>query len=621
MIHPSAFIKFTSLLAVLVGLFVSPGLDGQISVQDLKVTHGPILGRPGSTSMGIWMRTNIPGEVFVRYGLSPLSLDQVSTGAATLLDHDNTVVVNLENLQPDTLYYYAAGNGRSGKFRTLPDSGDYLDENLNPKGLFNFRFQYSSCANQKALASAGPSLPAYDSLNKFVRDTVHFAILNGDWIYEEDRDYPVSAWQGQVGITEPETPEIVSLVPSIVGTWENYKTYLDRGINLSEWHQNVPSYFTFDDHELLNDIFGTGEIGYVNRRAVFRDIGVQAWMDYLGWSNPVAHSSAIRFGRATFNAGSDILYDPSADFGSLEPEEHGTLHVHWGKPTDGVPSEVLDREPGNPNAGVYGIVEVIDKHRLRLTPSARADGSGSYSIGRRAYGSFTIANCTFILLDTRSHRTLHNVDMPDDPDASIIGRQQLEWLKQTILESEADFFFIVSSVDFMIPHVGSGGGTDFNKAVAKDDAWTVFLHERENLIEFFGTRLGQQFFLLTGDLHNSFAIRITGNVWEFASGPANSINHVPEIDEGNRPANGFFQYGPRPCEIRWSTYVMADIPRIERKYPTYCVVQVNNVFNNPPKRGGTRWIAYPHPQVIFNFHDGITGELLYSESVVAGLTN
>ena len=169
----------------------------------------------------------------------------------------------------------------------------------------------------------------------------------------------------------------------------------------------------------------------------------------------------------------------------------------------------------------------------------------------------------------------------------------------------------------MIPHVGSGGGTDKN-VEPKDDAWTVFLREREELIDFCDARSQQQFFVLTGDLHNSFAIKITDNVWEFASGPANSVNHLPESDEGNRPANGKFKYGPRECDIRWSTYIMSDIPRPERIYPTFCVVQVNNVFNNPLQRGGERWIAYPHPQVIFKYYDGFTGAFLYSESILAG---
>jgi hypothetical protein len=194
---------------------------------------------------------------------------------------------------------------------------------------------------------------------------------------------------------------------------------------------------------------------------------------------------------------------------------------------------------------------------------------------------------------------------------------QKRWLVDGVGKSDADFIFVVSSVNFMVPHVGAGGGDDTNKAAAKDDAWTVFLDEREQLIELWDG-LRQPVFVLTGDLHNSFAIRITDNVYEFASGPHNSVNHRPIEDEGGRPANGPFQYGPRPCEIRWSTYVLSDIPRENRIFPHYCVVQINNVFNNPVERGGERWVAFPKPQVIFQYFDGLTGKLAYSETVHGG---
>lgn len=614
--------KRTSLLSLtaLLTLALAVPTYAQPKHAELKVTHGPILGRPGPTTMSIWVRTSIPGHLTVRYGTNRHILDQESELALTELGHDNTAVITLTGLEPDTEYFYRAGNGRGGSFRTWPDPDHYRHPEHNPEGLFNFQFQYASCNNQNALSGAGPDLPTYDVLNQTWKDQVLFAIMNGDWLYEEDRDFSVEAWRGQVRLVEGDVPEVLKIAPSIAGVWENYKTYLRRGINLSKWHQEVPSYYTFDDHELLNDIYGPGEIGYVNRRAVFRDQGVRAWMDYLGWANPMQHHSPTHFGRAQFQEGSDILYDPAADFTQLKMEDIGTLHVHWGKTSDGIIDMALDLLPGDPNSGVYGIVEVIDRHRLRIEPAARATNRASYSIGRRSYGSFRIANCQFILLQTRSHRTLHDVNQPDKPEASILGKQQFNWLKNTIENSDADFFFLVSSVDFMIPHVGSGGGTDKN-VEPKDDAWTVFLQEREELIDFCDERSHQQFFVLTGDLHNSFAIKITDNVWEFASGPANSVNHLPESDEGNRPANGMFKYGPRECQIRWSTYVMSDIPRPERMYPTFCVVQVNNVFNNPLQRGGERWIAYPHPQVIFKYFDGFTGAFLYSESIVAGMNH
>ncbi|MCZ6671645.1 MAG: alkaline phosphatase D family protein [Verrucomicrobia bacterium] len=562
------------------------------------------------------MRTNIPGGVSVTYGTHRHILDQQSAPVQTNLANDNTAVVTLTGLEPDTEYFYRADNGRGGSFRTFPDPDHYRNNDYNPEGLFNFQFQFTSCANQSVSGGPGPDLATYDILNETWKDKVLFGIMNGDLIYEEDRAYPVESWRGQVHISPEDIPKAVQVAPSIVGVWENYKTYLSRGINLAKWHQEVPNFFTFDDHEILNDIYGPGEIGYVARRAVFRDQGVKAWWDYVGWANPMEHKSRTHFGRGNFKKGSDVLYDPESDFTKLKMEDYGTLHVHWGKKTDGVVNMELDLMPGDPNSGVYGIVEVIDEHRLRIEPAAKATNQASYSIGRRSYGSFKVSNCEYIILQTRSHRSLHDVSQRDKPGATILGKQQFNWLKDTIDKSTADFIFLISTVDFMIPHVGSGGGTDKN-TVPKDDAWTVFLEEREELIEFCDAKNEQQFFVLTGDLHNSFAIKITDNMWEFASGPANSVNHVPRDDEGNRPANGKFKFGPREVDIHWSTYVLPDIPRMERFYPTFCIAQINNVFNNPVQRGGERWVAYPKPHIIFKYYDGYTGELLYAQPVHA----
>ena len=68
-------------------------------------------------------------------------------------------------------------------------------------------------------------------------------------------------------------------------------------------------------------------------------------------------------------------------------------------------------------------------------------------------------------------------------------------------------------------------------------------------------------------------------------------------------------------DIRWSSFILDDIPRAERLYPFYCVVQINNVFNNPLQLGDERWVAYEHPQVIFKYFDGRTGDLRYAETV------
>ena len=581
------------------------------------ITHGAILGRLSSDGVGIWARTARTGAFTVRYGDAPDRLYH-AVDVPTLLEHDNTGWTRLSGLEPNRRTYYELGipgsagsYGREGSFRTLPDSRRRVDETLNPRGLFNFSFEYACGNNQNPAHSGGPELPAFTTMLEKLRDRIHFAILNGDWLYEARRAHRVDQWAAAVDLGERELPKVLRVAPTLVGVWENYKHFLSQGVSMARWHREIPSFFTYDDHEVLNDVWGAGTPGLRDRRAVFRDIGVRAWYDYLGWSNPTSFSQRVRFGQARLREGSDILVDPDATFTQLDLTQASNLHFHWGTETAGVNDNSLDGVGGDSNAGVYRIVEILDRTRLRIQPAARQEGVVSYSIGRRSYYRFRVSNCEFFVLDTRGQRQMHDTRDPNKKDLSILGPIQRDWLMRSQTESDADFLFVVSSVNLMIPHVGGGKV----RAENKDDAWTVFFDEREKLIEFWNG-LGKPVCVLTGDLHNSFAIKITDNVWEFGSGPHNSDNHIAQ-DEGNRPANGSFKYGPREVEIRWSTHFLPDIPRTELKHPTFCVVQVNNVYNNPLKLGEERWVAFPRPQLIFQFYDGKTGELRYAESILA----
>lgn len=582
------------------------------SAGEPRLTHGPILGRLSKDGVGVWVRTETPGKFRVSFGFKPDRLDLESDLGETRLEQDNTGWLLLHGLKPSTRYYYhVSGSPRpvDGSFRTLPDADSLVDAKLNPRGLFNFRFEFACGNNQTSKRGLGPALPTFKTMLERHADQLNFAILNGDWLYEDKRDHTLAAWQKQVGL-KGKLPTRLEHAPTTVGVWENYKVYLERGANLSAWHRNVPSFFTFDDHEILNDVWGAGQAGIRERRALFRDVGVGAWYDYLGWSNPQPFTQGIHFGDAALKKGSDILTDSAADFTRLNLKEMTTLHVHWGKPTAGVDDNALDEEPpGNPNAGVFEVVEVINKSQLRVRPAAYADGSAKYSIGRRNYFRMPMSNCDFFFLDTRSHRDMHDLENPGKKGISMLGKEQKAWLLAEMKKSRADFFFVLSSVNMMVPHVGGGEV----RAKNKDDAWTVFLEEREELIRFWDG-LGKPVFVLTGDLHNSFVVRVTENVWEFASGPHNSNNHRL-ADEGDRPANGPYDSRGRKCDIRWSSAYANDIPREELLHPLYCVVQVNNVYNNPLKVGEERWIAFPRPQVVFQYYDGRTGELRYAEAI------
>lgn len=587
----------------------------------VRITHGPILGRLGAHEIGVWARTDTPGAFRVRYGVEPARLDQVSERVTTRVENDNTGWVLLRGLRSNTKYYYqvvpegaeATPASPDGAFLTLPEPDDFRHPVHNPRGLFNFRFEFACGNNQNPNSGLGPELHAYATMLRELDDKIHFAVLNGDWLYEDARDYPVEKWLAQVGLRSGEVPRLVELAPSITGLWENYKLYLTRSRNLAAWHREIPSFFTIDDHEILNDVYGTATAGRRDRKALLRDIAVQAWYDYLGWSNPAEFTQPAHFGRAQLSAGSDVLTDPEADFSRLDLDQMANLHVHWGGQMAGILQG--DAGPGDPNAGVYDVVEAIDRHRLRIRPAARADSRSAYSIGRLTYGDFRVSNAHFFLLDTRSMRDMHDTREPAKPGVSMLGRRQKQWLIERMKASDADFFFVFSSVNLTIPHVGGTPGVQGAQVISdKDDAWTVFLDEREELIRFWDS-LGRPVLVLTGDLHNSFAVRVTDRVWEFASGPHNSRNHVA-TSEGNRPPNGRFDSQGRPVDIRWSTYFLGDVPGPLARQPVYTVIQVNNIFDNPVRPGERRWVAFPRPQVIVQFYDGFTRELLYAESLL-----
>jgi alkaline phosphatase D len=580
------------------------------------ITHGPLLGRLGSESIGIWARTAIPGEFYVEYGTDPSRLDMKSSTVQTLLEKDNTAWILIEGLTPGTKYDYRLVPGsdafHSGHFRTLPDDDMYRNDSLNPRGLFNFSFEFACGNNQNEGSGLGAELPAFRTILDHFTDEIHFSVQNGDWLYETDeRGISADEWRLQTGTTAYDTPEVVKLAPTITGVWENYKGYLDRGKNLAEFHRYVPCFYTFDDHEILNDVIGCGQTGYSNRRTVFRDIAVQGWYDYLGWSNPIPFNQEILFGEGLLVDGEDVLFDANADFTKMDRNQQNNLHIHWGTETAGINETRYDSIAGDPNAGVYNIEEVLDPNRLKIFPPATASGKSSYSIGQHSYFRRKIGNCDFFFLDTRSSRMIHDHLNPQNPEKTMLGDDQLNWLLEGIENSDADFIFVVSSVNFMIPHLSGGDLIVSNK----DDAWTAFQYERELLINTFD-QSAAPVFILTGDLHNSFAIKITDNVWEFASGPRNSNNHN-FTDEGSRPATGKFTYGNRTSDIRWSTYFLEDTPRPKLLHPTFCIVQINNVTNSPAEPNGIRFVAYERPQVIFRYYSGKTGDLLYAESITS----
>lgn len=641
--------KLAGKLSVSICLISVVSVAAQMEPLGNLITHGPILGRLSHDGIGVWIRTSEPTKFEVI--CAPIPRDGVSVIAMgeTTVDKDMTGWAHVTGLEQDTQYSYQIQFPHedtpvtAGSFITLPHADAHRHPELNPDGLFNFSFEFA-CGNSQS-PRGSPEKPTFKTMLDQLHGDTHFQIMNGDFLYEvPERELSTNQWLHNNDLSAKDLPPLLNVIPTIVGVWENYKVYLDGSPNLSAWHRNIPAFFMFDDHDLIDDIKGSGEPGYRDRRSVFRDIGVRAFYHYVGWSNPplLENQQEVWFGKANVTEGSHVLVDASADFSNLDLDQAGTLHIHWGTPTAGVFNGAAtahiydDDSKGHPASGVYEIKRIIDRNRLEISPTPRADGENvSYSIGRINYFKMRISNCDFFVLDTRGNRGDQEMDNPWKKGLSMLGKRQADWLIDEMKRSDADFIFIVSTVNFTIPHTGGPAAERFPYLRGKDEAWTSFLEERERLIHAWDN-LDKTVLVLSGDLHNSFIAQISDNIWEIASGPHTSGNHTI-ASEGFRPPSGDFTYNGRTVNIHWSTYIHADNPdsasnqdslaetvqsvrpRTERtqeyRSPTYCVVSVNNAIYNPTPSGTDRWIAHPQPQVVFQFYNGNTGKLKYAEAI------
>jgi alkaline phosphatase D len=61
--------------------------------------------------------------------------------------------------------------------------------------LFNFRFEFACGNNQTPGQGDGPDNVAFKTMLDKLKGKIDFALLNGDWLYEDKRDHTVKEWR------------------------------------------------------------------------------------------------------------------------------------------------------------------------------------------------------------------------------------------------------------------------------------------------------------------------------------------------------------------------------------------------------------------------------------------
>lgn len=579
-----------------------PVANHVIPQQSTPITHGPVLGDVRSDSVRVWVRSSKPVsfDVLLAESRPPFDTAAVFT-AATTADVDCTGFAEVEGLKPNTVYAYAIkvgneivdtrGNIRDPwpTFRTLPDKTAFAHE-FNPDGRFNFSFSIGACQRQRSPENTYgiyPNPPAFDTIWEKHRHRLAFHIINGDYTYEETID------------------------GTVAGIENNYKLYLNRGRSLNRLLKHVPMMTMYNDHEVTDNIDGSGEVGLGDGNYLVRDPAVRVWQYYADWANGSRPQTApVRFGQASLTANSSVLHDPTGNFLKLDLDQVSTLHVGSFLKGGEKPKANLR---GGRNTGVYRVNRVIDDTHIEVQPPLKQTNFAGYSIGTHHYFDRVVGNCHFVFIDTRGERSKwRGIKRSHDEDRFVLGETQEKWFIETVQQSSADFIFVVSPDPWFIYHSAyhmRGESTE-----SKGDGYCGFVNERERLTEVLD-EIQKPVLLLTGDVHQPVAAQITDNVWEFLVSPVNSANH-PIGTAGLPPLGGWFDSEGRTIKIKWLGGYPDNVHYLRQRHTVYSVINVNNVVKAGRKEGaGYQFLAYDAPQVVVSFHDGYTGDLLYSEGI------
>jgi alkaline phosphatase D len=111
------------------------------------------------------------------------------------------------------------------------------------------------------------------------------------------------------------------------------------------------------------------------------------------------------------------------------------------------------------------------------------------------------------MVEGRDFRTPNT--MPDGPEKTIWGKEQKEWFKKTVQESEATFKILISPTPVIGPDRAKKNDNLANKG---------FKYEGDELRKFISSQ--KNMFVVTGDRHWQYvSVDPETGVWEFSTGP------------------------------------------------------------------------------------------------------
>jgi alkaline phosphatase D len=476
---------------------------------NFEITHGIASGDVTDKSAIIWSRVNNqPAQMNVEYDTNANFTDPLSKTAQANSTTDFTAHAKLDSLQPDTQYYYRVwftgselGNDTNSSINNDLSATPNAVEQVEI-GTFRTAPSSNMTSNSSAISfiwsadlggqnyCRNANDGGYSVFKSMQSLDPDFFLANGDMIYAD-------------GACPAQGPIFFNNTSNQNNTWTNipgdFKSIADPSV---DWNNITEIRSIFLEHWKYN-----------RNDTYFKEFLSNVSM-YSQWDD----------------------HEIINDFGSKWP--------YWNLFT-------IDRE-GYPN-----IVSEGRNAFLYYSPLDSGDNNNNYTANdpeKRIYRSFNWGkDLDLFIIDARSYRSQNHLADTPDGNKTMLGQEQLQWLKQELSNSNATWKVISSDVPISIP-------TGSNTSILGRDGWangnetnnysyyTGFESELTDILRFIDNQQIKNVVFITTDVHFPAFIKYNqdlnndGNmteIHELVSGPLSAFRlgvPFPELDETFNPS-------------------------------------------------------------------------------------
>lgn len=488
-------------------LFVETSAQ-QINTTNFGITHGIASGDVTDHSAIIWSRVNDqPAQMNVEYDTDTNFTNHLRKTTQADSTTDFTAHAKLEGLRPDTQYYYRVwftGSDIENNNNTISNNNISTTSDIAEMveiGTFRTAPSRNMTSNSSDISFVwsadiggqnycrNANEGGYSIFKSMQSLNPDFFIANGDMIYAD-------------GACLAEGPTFLNNTNNQTITWTNipgdFKSIADPSVS---WNNITEVRSIFLDHWKYN-----------RNDTYFKEFLSNVSM-YSQWDD----------------------HEIINDFGSKWP--------YWNLFS-------IDRE-GYPN-----IVNEGRNAFLYYSPLDSSDNNNYTQNDREKhiYRSFNWGkDLDLFIIDARSYRSQNHIADTPDSNKTMLGEEQLQWLKQELSNSNATWKVISSDVPISIP-------TGSNASILGRDGWangnetnnysyyTGFESELTDLLEFIDNQQIKNVVFITTDVHfpafikYDFDLNNDGTIteiYEFVSGPLSAFRlgvPFPELDETFNPS-------------------------------------------------------------------------------------